>query len=41
MRKRGGHDDIFYTTFDEVQNGYVANGHPTVATHKKMARPDN
>jgi hypothetical protein len=35
--KKGGHDDIFYTTFDEVPNGYVANGHPTVATHKKMA----
>jgi hypothetical protein len=32
-----GHDDVFYATFDEFPGGYVANGHPTVVTHKKMA----
>ncbi|HVN48348.1 MAG TPA: SGNH/GDSL hydrolase family protein [Bacteroidota bacterium] len=32
-----GHHDIFYATFDEIPGGYVANGHPTVATHQKMA----
>ncbi|MGA9120811.1 MAG: SGNH/GDSL hydrolase family protein [Bacteroidota bacterium] len=34
---RSGKTDIFYTSFDEFPGGYVANGHPTVATHKKMA----
>jgi len=29
--------DIYYTTFDEFPGGYVANGHPTVETHQKMA----
>jgi hypothetical protein len=33
----GGHNDVFYATFDEFPGGYVANGHPTVATHQKMA----
>lgn len=28
---------IYYSTFDEFPGGYVANGHPTVATHQKMA----
>ena len=30
-------NDIYYSTFDYFEGGYVANGHPTVATHKKMA----
>ncbi len=32
-----GKDDIFYATFDEFPGGYVADGHPTVETHRKMA----
>jgi hypothetical protein len=32
-----GHDDVLYCTFDEFPGGYVANGHPTVETHRKMA----
>lgn len=32
-----GNRDIFYVTFDEFPGGYVANGHPTVETHAKMA----
>ena len=32
-----GKHDIFYTQFDEFPGGYVANGHPTVETHQKMA----
>ncbi len=32
-----GNEDIFYATFDEFPGGYVANGHPTVETHRKMA----
>jgi len=32
-----GHKDIYYTHFDFFPGGYVANGHPTVATHRKMA----
>lgn len=35
--KLNGHDDVFYSHFDFFPGGYVANGHPTVATHKKMA----
>ena len=35
--KAAGHKDIFYATFDEFKGGYVANGHPTVETHRKMA----
>jgi hypothetical protein len=35
--KATGHTDVFYATFDEFPGGYVANGHPTVATHQKMA----
>jgi hypothetical protein len=31
------HKNIFYSTFDEFPGGYVANGHPTVETHQKMA----
>ncbi len=32
-----GHNDIYYAQFDHFPGGYVANGHPTVATHKKIA----
>lgn len=32
-----GRQDIHYMTFDEFPSGYVANGHPTVETHQKMA----
>ncbi len=35
--KAAGHEDIFYTQFDEFPGGYVANGHPTVETHRKIA----
>jgi hypothetical protein len=29
--------DIFYAQYDYFDGGYVANGHPTIETHKKMA----
>ncbi|MFH1197607.1 MAG: GDSL-type esterase/lipase family protein [bacterium] len=32
-----GNNDIYYTYFDYFEGGYVANGHPTVETHAKMA----
>ena len=32
-----GMSDIFYGTFDDFPGGYVANGHPTVETHRKIA----
>ena len=32
-----GGQDVYYAQFDHFENGYVANGHPTVATHQKMA----
>lgn len=35
--KSGGFNDLYYAHFDEFPGGYVADGHPTVATHKKMA----
>ena len=35
--KADGHNDIYYAQFDHFPGGYVANGHPTVATHKKIA----
>jgi len=35
--KAAGQDDIFYAQFDEFPGGYVANGHPTVETHRKIA----
>ena len=35
--KGQGKRDIFYGTFDEFPGGYVANGHPTVETHRVMA----
>jgi hypothetical protein len=34
---KNGRHNIFYTTYDEFPGGYVANGHPTVATHQLMA----
>ncbi len=33
--KPAGH--VFYATFDRFPDGYVSDGHPTVATHRKMA----
>ena len=35
--KEEGHDDIYYSQFDYFPGGYEANGHPTAATHRKMA----
>jgi hypothetical protein len=35
--KKAGKQEIYYTHFDEFPGGYVANGHPTVVTHQKMA----
>jgi lysophospholipase L1-like esterase len=35
--KSAGKRDVWYAHFDEFKGGYVANGHPTVATHQKMA----
>ncbi len=35
--KASGKSDIYYSTFDEFPGGYVANGHPIIATHKMMA----
>jgi hypothetical protein len=32
-----GRHDIYYAQFDYFQKGYVANGHPTVDTHRKIA----
>ncbi len=32
-----GRKDIDYAQFDEFPGGYVADGHPTVETHRKMA----
>jgi len=37
QEKANGYQDIFYTQFDEFPGGYVANGHPTVETHRKIA----
>ena len=35
--KSVGWRNVWYAHFDEFKGGYVANGHPTVATHQKMA----
>lgn len=35
--KAAGIKDIYYAQFDYFKGGYVAYGHPTVETHKKMA----
>ncbi len=35
--KAAGHDDLSYAEFDKFPDGYVADGHPSVATHHKMA----
>jgi lysophospholipase L1-like esterase len=35
--REGGNPDIFYAEFDDYPGGYVANGHPTVETHQKIA----
>ncbi|MES2658229.1 MAG: GDSL-type esterase/lipase family protein [Verrucomicrobiota bacterium] len=35
--KAAGKNDIFHAQYDNFPDGYVADGHPTVATHRKMA----
>jgi len=35
--KRSGMQDVFYAQFDYFPDGYVANGHPNVKTHSKIA----
>ena len=35
--KAAGHVDLSYAEFDKFPDGYVADGHPAVATHRKMA----
>ncbi len=35
--KAESHGDVFYAQFDRFEGGYVANGHPTVETHQKIA----
>ncbi len=35
--QQSGRKDIFYAHFDDFPGGYVANGHPTVETHQKIA----
>ncbi len=35
--KERGNPDIFYAEFDKYPGGYVADGHPTVETHQKIA----
>lgn len=35
--KTCGYKDIYYAQFDYFDGGYVANGHPTVETHQKIA----
>lgn len=35
--QKNNRSDIFYGTFDDFPGGYVANGHPTIETHRKIA----
>lgn len=35
--KAAGNGDVFYAQFDNFPGGYVADGHPTLETHRKMA----
>jgi hypothetical protein len=35
--QQSGRKDIYYATFDDFPGGYVANGHPTVETHRKIS----
>ncbi len=35
--RMNGKQDIYYAQFDYFEGGYVANGHPSVATHEKIA----
>jgi hypothetical protein len=35
--QKSGNKDVYYTHFDDYPGGYVANGHPTVETHQKIA----
>jgi hypothetical protein len=32
-----GKQDVHYAQFDYFEGGYVANGHPSAATHRKIA----
>ncbi|HEX9652684.1 MAG TPA: SGNH/GDSL hydrolase family protein [bacterium] len=32
-----GKQDIYYAQFDSLENGFVANGHPSVEMHRKIA----
>lgn len=36
--RSAGKQDIYYAQFDALPNGYVANGHPSAATHEKIAQ---
>ncbi len=36
-QKAAGHNDVYYAQFGIFEGGYVANGHPTVETDKKIA----
>jgi hypothetical protein len=35
--QQGGNRTISYARFDHFDRGYVAYGHPTVETHRRMA----
>jgi hypothetical protein len=35
--QKSGRGDVFYATFDDFPDGYIANGHPTIETHQKIA----
>lgn len=35
--RKSGKRDIYFAQFDYFQDGYVANGHPNVASHEKIA----
>ena len=35
--RANGQQNIYYAQFDYFKDGYVANGHPSVATHEKIA----
>jgi hypothetical protein len=38
-QRAAGRRDVFYAQFDHYDGGYVANGHPDVETHRKIAQP--
>jgi hypothetical protein len=37
MEEQAADHDIIYAQFDYFEGGYIANGHPTTATHRKIA----